>query len=441
MIPGPKLPELVVSEQQRLELALLAESENKRVAKRARIVLLCGDGLSNSEVARRAGTSPVSVQKWRRRFGEAGVGALVDLPRAGRPKSELVISEADRAVLERYVRRGKVSQRLALRSRIILACEGGRSNSEVAQHVGANHSTVAKWRKRFVEQGVNGLNDADRPGVPRRITDEMVEALVVKTLETKPKGATHWSTRSMAAKVDMSPTTVSRIWRAFGLKPHRTETFQLSTDPDFIDKVRDVVGLYMNPPDNAIVLSVDEKSQIQALNRTQPLLPLRPGQVERGTPEYQRNGTTTLFAALEVATGKVIGKCYPRHRAAEFRRFLNQIRASVPPNLNVHIIADNYATHKAPTIRAWLAKNPRFHMHFTPTHSSWLNEIEGWFSILTTKQIKRGSHHSVTQLKAAIHEFLDAWNDAPKPFKWTKTADEILANVASFCYRTLEAHE
>ncbi len=441
MIPGPKLSEFELSQQQRLELELLTTSGDGRSGWRAKIVLLCGDGLSNSEIARRMKTSQDTVRKWRGRFADGGIEALRDLGRSGRPKPGLVISEADRVVLERYVRRGKVSQRLALRARIILACEGGRSNREVAQQVDSNPSTVAKWRKRFIEQGVNGLNDGDRPGVPRKITDEMVEALVVKTLETKPKGATHWSTRSMAANVGMSATTVGRIWRAFGLKPHRTKTYQLSTDPDFVDKVRDVVGLYMNPPDNAIVLSVDEKSQIHALNRTQPLLPLRPGQVERGTPEYQRNGTTTLFAALEVATGKVNGKCYPRHRAAEFRRFLNEIRANVPPDLDVHIIADNYATHKAPTIRAWLAKNPRFHMHFIPTHSSWLNEVEGWFSILTTKQIKRGSHHSVKQLQAAIHEFLDAWNDAPKPFRWTKTADEILASIANFCYRTLEAHD
>lgn len=338
------------------------------------------------------------------------------------------------------MRRAKSSQRLALRARIIVRCADGVDNTVVAKELGINPSTVAKWRKRFVQQRLDGLDDGERPGAPRTIADDAVEKLIVTTLETMPKGRSRWSTRSMAKKIGVSHTSVGRIWRAFEIKPHREETFQLSNDPFFIEKVRDVVGLYLNPPDNALVLSVDEKSQIQALNRTQPLLPLRPGRVERYTPEYERNGITSLFAAFDVATGNVIGKCFPRHRAVEFRKFLNIVKESVALDLDVHLICDNYSTHKAPTIKRWLARNPRFHIHFTPTHASWLNQVEGWFSILTTQQIKRGSHHSVRELKQAIQEFLDAHNDDPKPFKWTKTADQILARVAAHCYRTLEAH-
>jgi transposase len=358
----------------------------------------------------------------------------------GRPKATLVLTDDERSVLERYVRRGTTAQQLALRSRLVLRCADGLLNNDVAAELQVNPSTVAKWRRRFVEHRLEGLNDDYRSGAPRSISDDQVEELVVATLETMPKGQSHWSTRSMAKRVGLSHATVGRIWRAFGLKPHRHETFQLSTDPDFVEKVRDVVGLYMNPPDNALVLCVDEKTQIQALNRTQPLLPLRPGQAERGTPEYQRNGTTTLFAALDVATGNVVAECYPRHRAIEFRKFLNAVKRSVPVDLDVHIICDNYATHKTETIRKWLARTPRFHLHFVPTHSSWLNQVETWFGILTAKQIKRGSHHSVADLKQAIREFVEVHNEEPRPFEWTKSADEILASVAAVCYRTVEAH-
>jgi transposase len=323
---------------------------------------------------------------------------------------------------------------------VLLAAEG-LDNNRVARRLRTSANTVGKWRRRFVEARLDGLLDEPRPGAPRKITDDQVEAIIVKTLESTPKGATHWSTRHMAKAVGLGHDSISRIWNAFGLKPHQTETFQLSKDPLLIEKVRDIVGLYMSPPANAIVLCADEKSQIQALNRTQPLLPLRPGQAERRTPDYERHGTTTLFAALDVATGNVIGKCYPRHRAVEFRKFLDQVDASVPPQLDVHMVVDNYATHKAPVIKAWLAKRPRYHLHFTPTHGSWLNQVERWFGLLTQRQIKRGAHKSVAALKASIEAFLAAHNADPKPFVWTKSADDILAKIARFATRTVAAAE
>jgi transposase len=361
--------------------------------------------------------------------------------RRGRPTVELKLSDDERIVLERYVRRGTTAQRLAMRARIVLLCADGLDNKKVARRLRTSVNTVGKWRARFVDARLDGLLDEPRPGAPRKITDDAVEAIVVKTLESTPKGATHWSTRQMAKAVGLGHASIARIWNAFGLKPHRTESFQLSKDPLLIEKVRDIVGLYMSPPDNAIVLCTDEKSQIQALNRTQPLLPLRPGQAERRTPDYERHGTTTLFAALDVATGSVIGKCYPRHRAIEFRKFLDEIDASVPAELDVHLVVDNYATHKAPIIKAWLAKRPRYHLHFTPTHGSWLNQVERWFGLLTQRQIKRGAHTSVASLKTAIQEFLAAHNADPKPFVWTKSADDILAKIARFAAKTVAVAE
>lgn len=360
--------------------------------------------------------------------------------RTGRPKQALVVTDAEREILARYVRRGKTSQQLALRARIVLRCAEGLDNQEVARKVGATPHTVGRWRARFVKQRVDGLLDEPRPGAPRKISDDAVEALVKRTLETKPTNATHWSTREMARKVGLSHGTIGRIWRAFGLKPHRTETFQLSKDPLLIEKVRDIVGLYMSPPVNAIVLCVDEKSQIQALDRTQPMLPMRPGQLERRTHDYSRHGTTSLFAALDIATGNVIGQCFQQHRAKEFRKFLDRIDASVPPNIEVHLVLDNYATHKTPLIKAWLAKRPRYRLHFTPTHGSWLNQVERWFGLLDSRQIKRGAHRSVSELRAAIVRYLDVNNAEPRPFVWTKTADDILASIARFASRTLEAH-
>jgi len=351
-----------------------------------------------------------------------------------------VLKEDERKTLEGYARRGKTAQRLAKRARIVLSCAAGANNAEVAADLRTSQGTVGKWRRRFVEKRVDGLLDEPRPGAPRRIGDAKVEEVVVTALESKPRAATQWSTRDMARRVGISPSSVSRIWRAFGLQPHRTETFTLSKDPLLVEKVRDIVGLYMSPPDNAVVLCVDEKSQIQALDRTQPLLPLRPGQVERRTPDYVRHGTTTLFAALDAKAGTVLGEMHRRHRAVEFRSFLDLIDEAVPAESDVHIVMDNYGTHKTPLIRNWLARRPRFHVHFTPTHASWLNLVERWFGLLTQRQIKRGAHKGVRSLEAAIRDYLDATNADPKPFVWTKTADQILASIARFAQRTLDAH-
>lgn len=357
---------------------------------------------------------------------------------AGRPKAKLIVSPSERTTLTQWALRPKTAQALALRARIVLACASGRSNTAVAEKLNVTKQTVGKWRARFVERRIQGLLDEPRPGAPRRISDAQVEKAVRLTLETLPRDATHWSTRSMAARSGLSQTTVRRIWHAFGLQPHRSETFKLSADPLFVDKVRDIVGLYLSPPDKALVLCVDEKSQIQALDRTQPLLPMRPGQVERRSHDYVRHGTTTLFAALNAATGEVIGECRPRHRSTEFRSFLDRIEASVPDEFDVHLVVDNYGTHKTALIRRWLAKRPRFHIHFTPTGASWLNLVERWFALLSQKQIKRGSHRSTQQLVAAIKRYLELHNSQPKPFVWTKTADEILESVARFCGRTSE---
>ncbi len=354
----------------------------------------------------------------------------------GRPAKPLVLSDEQRETLQRWVRRHNSAQALALRARIVLACGSGQSNTAVAGLMRCSLPTVGKWRARFRAQGVEGLLDEPRPGAPRRIGDEQVERVIVKTLESNPRGATHWSTRSMAQASGLSQTAISRIWRAFGLQPHRSETFKLSRDPLFIEKVRDIVGLYLNPPDRALVLCVDEKSQIQALHRTQPLLPMRPGQVERRTHDYVRHGTTSLFAALNAKTGKVIAECHRRHRAREFRKFLQTIASSVPRSLEIHLILDNYGTHKTPAIRRWLVAHPRFHVHFTPTGASWLNLVERWFALLTDKRIRRGSFSSVRGLEQAIEEFLNLHNQQPRPFVWTKTADEILENLARFCMRT-----
>ena len=353
----------------------------------------------------------------------------------GRPMARLVVAPSERDTLERWTRRRKTAQALALRARIILRCATGRTNLVVAQELGVTHQTVGKWRARFVERRLDGLLDEPRPGTPRRLSDAKIEAIVVKTLESTPRDATQWSVRTMAKASGIGATSVHRIWRAFALQPHRAETFKLSTDPLFVEKVRDIVGLYLHPPAKALVLCVDEKSQIQALDRTQPLLPMRPGQVERRTHDYVRHGTTSLFAALDVASGKVIGECHGRHRAVEFRTFLDTIEANVPRELDVHLILYNYGTHKTATIRRWLAKRPRFHVHFTPTSGSWINLVERWFATLTLKQIRRGSHRSTRELERAIREYLRLNNQHPKPFVWTKTADEILNSLARFCQR------
>lgn len=356
--------------------------------------------------------------------------------RRGRQLVSLKLSPPERERLGQWVRRRKTAHALARRARIILLSASGLTNTAVATQVGVTRAVVGQWRKRFLARRLDGLLDEPRPGAPRRITDREVEQVITRTLAGPPADATHWSTRAMAAATGLSQTAVSRIWRAFALKPHRTRTFKLSTDPLFIDKVRDIVGLYLHPPDRALVLCADEKSQIQALERTQPILPLRPGLPEGRTHDYRRHGTTSLFAALDIQTGKVIGRCYERHRAVEFKKFLVAVDREVPSELDIHMVLDNYATHKTPAVHRWLVRHPRFHLHFTPTGASWLNLVESWFSILTRKQLRRGSHAGTRILKQAIRDYLTQNNEHPKPFVWTKTADDIIQSVARFCIET-----
>jgi transposase len=353
------------------------------------------------------------------------------------PKLEpLVLSADERRVLEGWARRRTTAQALALRSRIVLACAGGASVSAVAGELGVSRTTAGRWRSRFLEARLEGLSDEPRPGRPRTIGEEQVERVITAALEqAPPDGGTHWSTRSMARSAGMSQSAVSRIWRAFGLKPHLVQTWKLSTDPLFIDKVRDVVGLYMSPPENALVLCVDEKSQIQALDRTAPCLPMLPTTPARMTHDYVRNGTTSLFAALDLASGSVIAQHYRRHRHQEFLRFLKLIDAAVPKDLDLHLVLDNYATHKTPAIHQWLLKHPRFQLHFTPTSSSWLNLVERWFAELTNRKLRRSAHRSVTELENDIRRWINEWNKDPRPFVWTKTADQILETLTAYCER------
>jgi len=353
----------------------------------------------------------------------------------GRRSLPVRLEQGDRAMLEAWSRRPKTAQALATRARIVLLAAEGQSSTAVAGQLKIHLQTVLKWRARFVERGLEGLLDEPRPGQPRKLSDAQIEAVIARTLESKPVGATHWSTRSMAQVTGLNQTAVSRIWRAFALQPHRSENFKLSKDPLFIEKVRDIVGLYLNPPDRALVLCVDEKSQIQALERTQPLLPLRPGQAERRAHDYKRHGTTSLFAALDTRTGTVLGKTFRRHRAREFRQFLDLLEHNVPAALEVHLILDNSSTHKTPAIHRWLVKRPRYHLHFTPTSSSWLNLVERWFAALTDKQLRRSSFRSTRQLEQAIRDFLAVHNAQPRPFVWTKSADQILDSVARYCRR------
>ena len=345
------------------------------------------------------------------------------------------LADDEREQLLRWSRRAKSSQALALRSRIVLACAEGVDNKTVAARLGCAAETVGRWRRRFVARRLEGLVDEPRPGGPRRIGDEQVEQVVVATLERTPADATHWSRASMAAETGLSRSTIGRIWRAFGLKPHLVEAFKLSADPLFIEKVRDVVGLYLDPPERALVLCVDEKSGIQALDRSAPVLPMMPGMPERRTHDYARSGTTTLFAALDVASGTVIGSLHRRHRAIEFKKFLTKIDTEVPAHLDLHLICDNLKTHKTPSVQAWLRAHPRFHMHFTPTSSSWLNQVERWFGLLTDQQLRRGVHKSVHALEKEIRAWVKTWNENPRPFAWTKTADEILQRLASYIQR------
>ncbi|TXN25573.1 IS630 family transposase [Methylobacterium sp. WL30] len=354
------------------------------------------------------------------------------------PKSApLHLTEDERTRLAGLVRRRDVGQALAQRARIVLACaEPGSTNSGVARDLGVSRMSVTTWRARFLAHRLDGLVNLPRSGTPRAVTDTAIEGMVTLTLESQPENATHWSTRAMARRVGMSQSMVSRVWHAFGLQPHKTDTFKLSTDPAFVDKVRDVVGLYMAPLHRAVVLCVDEKPQIQALTGTAPVLPMRPGQPERRTHDYRRQGTTDLFAALNVQAGTVISHCTGRHRSIEFRDFLDQIEAVVPSDLDVHLVLDNAATHKTKLIHDWLVKRPRWHLHFTPTSASWLNLVEGWFALLTRRRLQRGAFQQTSDLEAAIHAYIDQTNADPKPFVWTKPADAILASVGRFCERT-----
>jgi len=357
----------------------------------------------------------------------------------GRPMPPLTVSDDERETLQRWTRRRSTAQALALRSRIVLGCAAGAPNRAVAADLGVHPVTVGKWRSRFVEHRLDGLLDDARPGAPRTVSDEQVEALIVTTLEQAPKDATHWSTRSMAAATGLSQSTVSRVWRAFGLAPHRVESFKLSKDPLFVEKVRDVVGLYLDPPERALVLCVDEKSQIQALDRTEAVFPMLPGVPERRSHDYVRAGTTSLFAALDMASGQVIGSLHARHRAIEFKAFLARLDRETPPDLDLHLILDNYATHKTPAVHRWLLAHPRFHLHFTPTSASWLNMVERWFSELTEKKIRRGTHRTVRALQEDIRAWIAGWNDSPRPYVWVKTADDILASVAHYCQRICDS--
>jgi transposase len=350
---------------------------------------------------------------------------------------ELTVGEREQ--LQSWSRRHTSAQALALRSRIVLTAAEGLTNTEVAARLGIKRATAAKWRTRFAEARLDGLTDEPRPGQPRTITDQQVEEVIVKTLESTPRDATHWSTRSMAREVGLTQSAVHRIWKAFGLQPHRQEAWKLSKDPQFVAKVRDVVGLYLNPPERAVVLCVDEKSQIQALDRTAPILPMLPGTPQRATHDYKRSGTSSLYAALDITTGKVIGSLHARHRAIEFKKFLQTIDHAVPDDLAVHVVLDNSSTHKTPAIQKWLIAHPRFVVHFTPTSSSWLNLVERWFAELTTKKLRRAAHRSVRQLNTDIRAWIETWNENPRPYVWTKTADQILESITTYCTRINES--